>query len=255
MSEFEHISLPDNTIDLWIVRPQNISDLSLLAAYDELMNLEERQKQQKKRYAEDRHDALVTRALVRTVLSKYVEHSPQDWQFVKGDKGKPEILNPPIPLRFNISHTRDMIVCAVGLDADLGVDVEFIERNNSLLKIAEYKFAASEYDELSSHGEQTQRKRFFDYWTLKESYIKAVGGGLSIPLGDFHFTVAGDEDIQIAFEQKRKDDPALWYNRLMWGSSVHRIAISVKDPNKSNIRVFETIPLQDSWPVELPLDL
>lgn len=253
MSDTKQLILPQDTIDLWIVRPGLISNPELLAAYDGLMTPQEREKQQKKRYDEDKHDALVTRALVRTVLSRYADVKPEQWRFVKGDKGKPEIEAPPLPLRFNISHSTAMIVCAVTLDADLGVDVEYIERNNRLQKIAEHKFAPSEYRELLSQPADNFKKRFFDYWTLKEAYIKAVGDGLSIPLDSFYFAVNNDNDIAIDFAPERCDSANLWHHKLLWGSAVHRLAISVKDPKKQRLRTFETIPLHSVQAVRLPL--
>ena len=69
-------------------------------------------KQQRYKFAKDRHDALITRAFIRDLLSYYADVLPQDWRFEKGEKDKPEIVNPPIPLRFNISHTKNLIICA-----------------------------------------------------------------------------------------------------------------------------------------------
>ncbi|NQZ08198.1 MAG: 4'-phosphopantetheinyl transferase superfamily protein [Algicola sp.] len=250
------ITLPQNTVDLWLVQPNEVTDAELLVAYDKLMNEQEREKQQRYRFAGDRHDALITRAFARTVLSKYAPVAPQDWQFVKGDKGKPEIANPPLPLRFNISHTKGLIICAVALHVDLGVDVEYIKRKSSTIKIAEYKFSPVEVAELKSLPEARQRNRFFDYWTLKESYIKAVGGGLSIPLDEFSFTIIDDNHINIAFDEKRNDDASQWQSWLMHATQDHRIALSLKDPNKQphQIRCFQTIPLVKDWTPDLPLE-
>jgi 4'-phosphopantetheinyl transferase len=255
MTDTTQITLPENTVDLWLVQPYDLTDADLLLAYDKLMNEQEREKQQRYRFASDRHDALITRAFARTVLSKYAAVAPQDWQFVKGDKGKPEIANPPLPLRFNISHTKGLIVCAVALRVDLGVDVEYIKRKTSTVKIAEYKFSPTEVAELKSLPEAHQRNRFFDYWTLKESYIKAVGGGLSIPLDEFSFTIKDDNDITIAFDEKRNDDASQWQSWLMHATQDHRIALSLKDPNKQphQIRCFQTIPLSKDWTPDLPL--
>lgn len=255
MTNTTQISLPQNTVDLWLVQPNELTDADLLVAYDKLMNQQEREKQQRYKFAGDRHDALITRAFARTVLSKYAPVAPQDWQFVKGDKGKPEIANSPLPLRFNISHTKGLIICAVALRVDLGVDVEYIKRKASTIKIAEYKFSPTEVAELKSLPEARQRNRFFDYWTLKESYIKAVGGGLSIPLDEFSFTIKDDNNIAIAFDEKRCDDASQWQSWLMHATQDHRIALSLKDPNKQphQIRCFQTIPLSKDWVPHLPL--
>jgi 4'-phosphopantetheinyl transferase len=198
---------------------------------------------------------------VRSLLSCYTagEHyvHPRDWAFIKGDKGKPELLNSPLPLRFNLSHTQGLICCAVTLSVDVGVDVESVNRRVAHLNVADYKFSESEVAELKSHPQASQKQRFFDYWTLKESYIKAVGGGLSIPLDQFSFHIADDSNISMSFDSRLCDEPELWQNWLIHGSNEHRIALSVKDPQqiKRQVRCFQTIPMQDYWPVTLPLNL
>ena len=219
------------------------------------MNSQEREKQQRYRFSHDRHDALITRALVRTVLSKYAPIEPQDWRFIKGDKGKPEVTNCSIPLRFNVSHTKGLIVCAVALEVDLGVDVEYIKRKTSILKVANFKFSKQENTELISQLPENRSRRFFDYWTLKESYIKAVGGGLSIPLDKFSFDIKDDDNISISIDPSLNDDAAHWQHWLHYGSEEHRIAISVKDLKQRphSIEFIQTIPLDKSWKVELPL--
>ncbi|MFT5164364.1 MAG: 4'-phosphopantetheinyl transferase [Alteromonadaceae bacterium] len=257
--QHQQLTLEQNGIDLWLVQPDLITDEQLLGAYDGLMSVEERQKQQRYKFAKDRHDALITRAFVRTVLSKYAPADqpvrPQAWQFDKGEKGKPEINNPPLPLRFNISHTQGLIVCAVTLNVDIGVDVEFIERKSSTIKIAEYKFSPLEIAELKAQPEANQRKRFFDYWTLKESYIKAVGDGLSIPLDEFSFDIIDDANIRLYVSEKRNDDATQWQSWLLQATDVHRIAMSIKDPQRQphQIRYFHTVPLKTSRQVDLPL--
>lgn len=258
-SDPRQIKLSEKMIDLWLVKPDEINDKQLLAAYDKLMSVAEREKQQRYKFAPDRHDALITRAFVRTVLSKYAPPeqpvAPVDWLFNKGDKGKPEIANAPLPLRFNISHTQGLIVCAVALNVDIGIDVEFIKRKSSTLKIAEYKFSDVEIAELKSQPIDNQRKRFFDYWTLKESYIKAVGDGLSIPLDQFSFNIVDDHNISISIDKRRNDDASQWQSWLFQGTDEHRIALSIKDPQRQphKIRYFKTVPLFESYQITLPL--
>ncbi len=264
------ITLGTSDIDLWLVRPDEITDRPLLLAYDKLMSQSERDKQQRYKFAQDRHDALVTRAFVRTLLSAYelpTVITPEQWQFSKGDKGKPEISNQiygparqsaeavtPV-LRFNLSHTKGLIVCAVVWDVDIGVDVEYIPRKTSPLKIARYKFSDLEIAELNAQPVENQRKRFFDYWTLKESYIKAVGQGLAIPLDQFSFMIIDDQNIRMSIDEQRNDDASQWQSWLLQGTAAHRIALSIKDPRSRefNLRYFESLPLIKRWPVQLPL--
>lgn len=136
--------LLENDIHLWFTSPKNCHDPELLNRYKSLLTEEETQKQQRYIYSHDRHDALVTRAFVRDLLSRYVDIPPTDWRFSIGDKGKPEIINPTIPLRFNISHTKNLIICAVTLKRDIGCDVEQIERKSDVLAIADRYFSEIE---------------------------------------------------------------------------------------------------------------
>lgn len=264
-SRAKPIILADNDIHLWACFPQRIKEPLVLQRYREFLNDEETAKVARYKFDHLRHDALITRALVRTVLSKYADVAPADWRFEKGEKDKPEIVNPPLPLRFNISHTTELIVCAVSLNYDLGADVEYIPRNTDVLGITDRFFSQAEIDELFSlPNEVEQRSRFFDYWTLKESYIKAWGGGLSIPLDQFSFHIgkATDEDaarhcnrnIRLSFAPQRDDNPEDWQSWLFYPSAEHRMAVSIRAGRDRPYKVslYKTVPLLSDAELCLP---
>jgi 4'-phosphopantetheinyl transferase len=271
----QKLTLANNEIHLWITKPEELlGNNELLASYSTLLTSTELAKQQRYKFAKDRHDALITRAFIRDLLSYYADIAPQDWQFEKGSKDKPEVINCPFPLRFNISHTKNLIICAVTLEDDIGCDVENTGRSNDVLAIAERYFSPKESTELFALPEAQQRNRFFDYWTLKESYIKAWGLGLSIPLKDFSFNIndttyehkKNDKDlftikadISLNFAQHRIDEPQIWRSWLIYPSAAidkkqeHRIALSLRTKKlttKANnqqtdyqLRFFDTLPL------------
>ncbi|QUM76830.1 4'-phosphopantetheinyl transferase superfamily protein [Moritella sp. 24] len=253
----DKLTLATNEIHLWSVDPKTIQQPELLHAYSQLLSPEETVKQQRFRFEKDRHSALITRAFVRDLLSRYANVSPADWMFVKGAKDKPEIVNPPLPLRFNISHTDSMIICAVMLNDDIGCDVENTSRTSDVLSIAKYSFADVEVNDLLTQPKQRQVSRFFDYWTLKESYIKAWGLGLSIPLKDFSFTLSDNHqqentdcirNIKLSFAAHRIDDANIWRSWLFYPNKIHRVALSVRaKTNNQNtdykMRFFNSIPL------------
>lgn len=259
--------LAHNEIHLWACFPQRIKEPLVLQRYRQFLNEEETAKVARYKFDHLRHDALITRALVRTVLSKYADVTPEAWCFEKGEKDKPEIVNPPLPLRFNISHTTELIVCAVALEYDLGADVEYIGRNTDVLGITDRYFSTVEIDELFSlPSEAQQRSRFFDYWTLKESYIKAWGGGLSIPLDQFSFHI-GEADqadalhycnrnIRLSFAPQREDNPQDWQSWLFYPSAEHRMAVSIRAGHQSpyTLRLYKTVPLLSDAELLLPFD-
>jgi len=250
------LKLIEDEIHLWSIDPTQITSEALLKQYKDLLTEDELIKQQRYRFDKDKHSALITRAFVRDLLSYYADVDPCDWRFSKGEKDKPEIINPPIPLRFNISHTDKLIICAVMLNDDIGCDVENTKRNTDPLLIAERFFSSSEVTELFALPDNKQRSRFFDYWTLKESYIKAWGLGLSIPLSDFSFHISHssneklNNNIKLSFAQHRADIPQIWRSWLIYPNDTHRIALSVRAKQNNQhidykLRFFNSIPLVD----------
>ncbi|WP_057831034.1 4'-phosphopantetheinyl transferase family protein [Colwellia sp. TT2012] len=265
------LTLANNEIHLWMTKPEELlGNDELLTTYATLLTSKETAKQQRYKFVKDRHDALITRAFIRDLLSYYADIAPQDWQFEKGEKDKPEIVNCPLPLRFNISHTKNLIICAITLEDDIGCDVENTGRSNDVLAIAERYFSPKESQELFALPLAQQRNRFFDYWTLKESYIKAWGLGLAIPLKDFSFSITDTEykhknlftikqNISLSFAAHRVDEPRIWRSWLVYPTAAidenqeHRIAISLRtkkstekgDNQKADyqLRFFNTLPL------------
>src|SRR5262245_58886213 len=107
------LSLGRTEVHLWYVFPNVLTDGGLLGAYHDLMCPEERVQQQRFHFEKGRHEYLVTRALVRTTLSRYVAVDPRDWRFEKNAYGRPEIAYPRaiLPLRFNPPTRVAFIAC------------------------------------------------------------------------------------------------------------------------------------------------
>ncbi len=257
------LTIANDDIHLWMTHPEKIQAPELLQRYHTLLDADEKQKQQAYKFTNDRHDALITRAFVRDLLSYYDDILPQAWLFDKGEYGKPEIRHNKKMLRFNLSHTKKLIICAVTLIDDIGCDVETLNRTNDILSIASRYFAPNEAKTLLALDPSLQRQAFFNYWTLKESYIKACGLGLSIPLKNFNFTinqanqsttVADDNSLEINsnivvnFVSDYQDQPEFWRSWLLYPKSDHTIAISTKatsnnQDKKYQLRCFNSVPL------------
>jgi len=149
------------------------------AAYLPLLSDEELQRYERMPLSGARRSFAIAHSLVRYVLSTHADVAPQEWRFALGPHGKPEIAQPSglPPLRFNLSHTAGLCACAVALDREIGVDVEMTARRTEKIAIARRFFTPEE-----AAAVETEPERFFDYWTLKEAFIKACGRGLSMPL-------------------------------------------------------------------------
>ena len=171
--------------------------------------------------------------LVRTALSHHGGIDPRDWSFGAGEHGRPFIAGPVQPdLDFNLTHTEGMIVCLVASIPGAGVDVEFLPRRNDTAGVARHFFAPQEQAGLP--------ERFFDYWTLKEAYIKARGKGLALPLDGFWFDISGAEPV-IAFDERIPDDPARWRFQTLSLSPEHlcSVALPIGAGPKPLVTLFE----------------
>jgi 4'-phosphopantetheinyl transferase len=224
------LDLPPGVAHLWYVFSDEVKDPDLLAAYHRWMSPEEATKQARFYFPEGRHEYLLTRALCRSVLSKYAPIAPEDWSFVRNEYGRPAIAGPAgaPPIRFNLSNTRGLIACLVTREHEVGVDVEDTHRTGSTVEIADRFFSPSEVRALHAQPASRQRTRFFEYWTLKESYIKARGMGLSIPLDQFSFHLDEGPVIRISFDPKLVDDPGAWQFALYRPSARHQMATAVR---------------------------
>jgi 4'-phosphopantetheinyl transferase len=208
--------LDSGQIHLWLAWLGEITDSHLLAEYRSLLSEEERRQQMRFHFERDRHRYLVTRAMVRTVLSKYADVAPRDWRFAVNEYGKPSIAAEYTQARgveFNLSHTEGVVVLGVTRGRVLGVDVENVRAREVDLETADRFLAPAELAALRALPSQQQQRRFFDYWTLKESYVKARGMGLSIPLGSFAFCLEDPARIQLTIDPSLQDSAERW---LCW---------------------------------------
>ncbi len=157
---------------------------------------EEKQERIKKfRRIEDAQRSLISDVLVRRIITNKLRLKNEDIVFEYNEYGKPA-LKQQQGCSFNTSHAGDWIVCAVH-ELPVGIDVEHIQPIE--FDIAKRFFSHEEYQELMQKEESQRLSYFYELWTLKEAYIKAVGKGLSIPLDSFCFHI---NSAKIIFNSK-----------------------------------------------------
>lgn len=237
--------LPTRAVHVDLVTPDHPDLKGHLDAYLELMTPDEHARMARLVFERDRRNFLITRAHVRTMLSRYAGVKPADWRFVANVHGRPEILDRPagVPdLRFNLSHTDGLIACAVTIGREVGVDVEHVGRRLTHDVPGRF-FAPREVADLKALPEAEQPRVFFDYWTLKEAYIKARGFGLALPLGDFAFRLAPPAPVEISFEPALEDDPATWQFEQAWPTAQHRMGLAIRRTgNDLPVRIRQVVP-------------
>lgn len=218
-------------VHLWLVFPDQIQDSGLLQDYMALLSAPERAQLAKFHFARDRHRYLLTRACIRTVLSRYAEVAPAQWEFVPGAYGRPRIANQGGEigsLSFNISHTAGLILVGVTRGGELGVDVESLAARPAHLEIARSYFAPDECELLRATPPLSRAEMFFRIWTLKESYVKARGFGLAMPLDRFSFRIQSQGALDFTAHPLLDDVPERWHFVQLRLSTDHVAAICMR---------------------------
>lgn len=190
----------------------NISEISSTADVHDLFSIisdERRERISRFRFEKDKLHCLFAGVLLRYAL--WEKYGMRDYVIDKNDFGKP-YLEDNKNVFFNLSHSGDWVILGLG-EQNLGIDVEKMEDID--ISIAEDFFADDECIYLSSLSEDERFDAFYTIWTLKESYTKNIGEGLSIPLDSFAIVleperigvyVQGKRDDRFCFQTKNLDD-------------------------------------------------
>jgi 4'-phosphopantetheinyl transferase len=206
-------ALDSSEIHLWCVFLRELRNESLLAQYRSLLDERERKQELRFYFAHDRRRYVVTRALVRTALSRYADIQPEQWSFAPDIYGRPRVSNVENQaknLSFNITHTSELVLLGVARDHALGIDAENIRSREPAMDFADLFFAPDEAAALFSLPIDRQQRRFLEYWTLKESYLKARGCGREIPLDKFSFQFPREDRARMSIHPDVDDVADRW---------------------------------------------
>ncbi len=207
-----------------------------------LLDDQERIRAARFKHDEDRRTFITAHALARLTLSAHTPSvAPCEWHFQKGQWGRPHPTNAEIgDLQVNLSHTSGMAAAVVSRGTDVGVDVEWARPDDWIFETVDTVFSTDEIASLLRLTETERRERFFLYWTLKESYIKARGMGVSLPLTKISFAPSpSSRDIVLELDPSIKDRAGEWrFETFRPGPEIHG-AVAARTP---------AIELDVTWP-------
>lgn len=190
------IALPADEIHVWrgaldLPEQQRTSFLPLLSP-DEARRAE--------RFVFDlhRHRFIVSRGMLRRLLSRYLIRHPGDLHFLYGNHGKPSLAGlEPNSLFFNLSHSGDRFLLGLTRAGEIGIDLEQLRALENMEAIAQRFFAPREVAELAGVPQPQKIEAFFSCWTRKEAFIKAEGVGLARPLDQFTVSLRPGEPARL----------------------------------------------------------
>ena len=182
---------------------------SSLTSFLKLLSLDEKNRANKFKFKKDYLRFVIGRGILRKLLGKYVGINPTEISFQYGEYGKPSLPKQNL-LQFNISHSKDLILLAFSRNVSLGVDLEYLNSHIEIKEIATRFFTKNEVKSLLALPEKQQIVGFFNCWTRKEAFIKAVGEGLSFPLDSFEVSLHPDKPAKLLATHWQSDDASKW---------------------------------------------
>jgi 4'-phosphopantetheinyl transferase len=175
--------------------------------------------------ADDQTRFVVAHGLLRHVLAAYLDKAAAALRFDAGPHGKPRLRHPSVDLRFNLSHAGEQALIAVAVGREVGVDVE-VERPIDELELATRFFSATEIAALARATDR--RGSFYRCWTRKESFIKALGQGLSFPLSGFAVSLEPDGEQLLLTCDEAPSQLARWTTRTVPVPSGYAAAVTAE---------------------------
>ena len=214
MDVYWHLPPPDlkllaGQLHIWRVA-QDVPAASL-GVYWPLLSADEQARAARFRFDRDRTFYIVARGVLRILLGRYLSLAPEGIAFVYSPYDKPALAAEiSRGLSFNVSHSGGVALLVFGYEAVVGIDVEKQRPLPDGSQIARHYFSQHENNIFHSLPAAQQNEAFFNCWTRKEAYIKAIGEGLSCPLDLFDVTLAPGEPARLLRIRGDEQAAAAW---------------------------------------------
>jgi 4'-phosphopantetheinyl transferase len=176
------------------------------AALRATLSLEEMQKAARFRSLELCERWTVARGALRCILATYARCEPSVLVFRAAPYGKPALAWPGEHISFNLSHTAGLALVAITGNGRVGIDAETVRSEIDVEDLSRRFFAPAEAAEILALSPDARRAAFFTCWTRKEAFVKALGGGLSVPLDRFQVSVRSDRPARLLWIDGEESD-------------------------------------------------
>jgi 4'-phosphopantetheinyl transferase len=172
------LGLTNNQVHVWRAK----LDLSAneIVRLETILSEDEKLRANRFRFPQHKRRFIAARAILREILANYLKINSDALRFEYSDRGKPRLAKSmeASNWQFNVSHSEELALYGFTYNNRIGVDVEYLRSMNDGAKIAERFFSAQESQLIANLSDEQQKQAFFQLWTAKEAYLKAIGEGL-----------------------------------------------------------------------------
>jgi len=230
------LSIPVDRVDVWrlcLDQPSEADGIASPLSPDEMARAD------RFHFARDRTRFVRCRSALRRLLASYLGAPAAEIRFEYSTSGKPQLAPEQNSrgLHFNVSHSADMALIAVGSDLRLGVDIEKIRDDVEAAALAERFFSPRERAGLRALPAHLLVQGFFACWTRKEAFLKATGTGLSFPLAEFSVSTHPDVAPQLEDLQGDRKAGKHWFLTDLRAANSYRATLALD--RRSRIATLE----------------
>ena len=211
-----------------------------------LLSADEVQRARRFRFPRDGRRFAAGRTTLRMLLAGYLEDEPANLFFHYSDHGKPSLTgaHESTRLRFNLSHSGNLAIFAFVLDRNVGVDIERVRTDIEVDAVAHRFFSSCERLALASLPVSEKYLGFFNCWTRKEAFVKAVGQGLSLPLENFDVSLTPGEPARLLATRPDAREAERWTMIAPEIQPEHVAAIVLEGPDME-LKVQKFMPCEN----------
>jgi 4'-phosphopantetheinyl transferase len=223
-----HLILSENEVHIWRA-PLDQPDLCI-RQLGQMLSEEECIRAKRFRFEDDGRHFVVSRGILRAILSLYLDIEPSRLQFCYARHGKPYLAEElgRGALRFNLAHSHELALYAFTRGREIGVDVEYVRHMPDAEQISASFFSAQENAVLSALPADQKQEAFFSCWTRKEAYIKATGEGLTQPLDMFDVSLTPGEPARLLNVEGNPEEASRWSLEALRPASDYVAALAVE---------------------------
>jgi 4'-phosphopantetheinyl transferase len=223
------LALPTGRVDVWRVR---LDEPAKSSSAGSVLSLDEIARANRFHFERDRIHFTRCRSALRGLLAGYLAIAANEIRFEYLTSGKPQIAaeQNQQALQFNVSHSANMALIAVGTEHRIGVDIEKIRGDVDAMSLAERFFSLRERAGLQALPDHLRVTGFFACWTRKEAFLKATGDGLSFPLADFSVTTHPDLHPELEDISGNTETGKRWFLADLTVAEGYRATVALEHP-------------------------
>lgn len=220
--------IPPCEVHIWMIA-LDLEDYQV-NYHGQVLSVEERKRASRFHFERHRRRYIVSQGIVRRILGSYLGVEPAELIYEIGDHGKPALAGglKETGLHFNLTHSHEIALFAMVRDVEIGVDVEFFRHMDDFDGIAARFFSSAEKTAYFSLPENLRPQGFYNCWTRKEAFIKAIGDGLSYPLEKFDVSLVPGEPSQLFRIEDEPQEASHWTLKAFYPLEGYTAAAALK---------------------------